>query len=106
VFRLLGMLSSLAPVLADARMACYRARENDDMLLMLTQALVQLLQILVMHAPLAVPLPNHTELVSRAAGPDLPPISIAAASGPAASARAAADVQHCVDALASAVTAR
>ena len=71
------------------------------------QALRQLLQVLVVHAPLTVlPLPNHTELVSRAAGPDLPPISIAAASGPAASARAAADVQHCVDALASAVTAR
>ena len=74
---------------------------------MLMQALVQLLQILVMHAPLAVlPLPIHTELVSMAAGPDLPPISIAAANRPAASARAAADVQHCVDVLASAVTAR
>jgi hypothetical protein len=77
------------------------------MVVVLLQALRQLLQVLTIHAALAVlPLPNHTELVSRAAGLDLPPISIAAASGPATSARAAADVQHRVDALASAVTAR
>jgi hypothetical protein len=73
------------------------------------QALLQLLQVLPMHTPLAMlPQPSHTALLSRAASPALPPISIAPRHGVDAdvSAVAAANVEGCLEGLASAVTAR